>query len=93
MSRLSRRFDSGLPVLAMDAGAVPETMDSAGVLIREKRLDEIALMAHAIVSDPEVSARIVASQDAALERTDARDNSELLEGFINQAMGATRVSK
>ena len=86
-------FRFGVPVLAMDAGAVPETMDSAGVLIREKKLDEIALMAHAIVSDSTLSASIVASQDAALERADSRDNGELLRGFIDMAMGAARVAK
>ena len=52
-------FRFGVPVMAVDAGAVPETMGGAGVLIREKRIDDIAMMAHAILTDDALATSIV----------------------------------
>jgi glycosyltransferase involved in cell wall biosynthesis len=88
---LVEAFRFGVPVMALDAGAVPETMAGAGVLIREKRIDEIALMAHAIVTDEDLSDRIVAGQDRVLEAMDRRDDRALLLGFVNQAANAEAV--
>ena len=84
-------FRFGVPVMAADAGAVPETMDDAGILIREKRIDEIALMAHAIVSDEKLSRAIVSGQDRVLERMSARSDQELLMGFVHQALSPEKV--
>jgi len=78
--------------MAADAGAVPETMGGAGVLIREKRIDEIALMAHAIVTDEALAAKIVAAQDRVLQRMDERDDRAILMGFVNQALELEEVS-
>lgn len=88
---LVEAFRFGVPVMAADAGAVPETLDGAGVLIREKRIDEIAMMAHAIVTDEELSRRIVEAQDVALEKMERRDDREILLGFVNQALAAEVV--
>jgi glycosyltransferase involved in cell wall biosynthesis len=81
-------FRFGVPVMALDAGAVPETMAGAGVLIREKRIDEIAMMAHAIATDDVLAAKIVAGQDGVLAAMDARDDRTLLLDFVRQAMRA-----
>lgn len=83
---LIEAFRAGVPVMALDAGAVPETLGGAGVLIREKRIDEIATMAHAIVTDEGLQAKIVEGQDLVLERMDARDDRGLLLEFVNQAL-------
>jgi len=83
---LVEAFRFGVPVMALDAGAVPETLGGAGVLIREKRIDDIAMMAHAIVTDEVFQARIVESQDRVLEEMDERDDRGLLLGFVNQAL-------
>jgi glycosyltransferase involved in cell wall biosynthesis len=84
-------FRFGVPVMAADAGAVPETLGGAGILIREKRLDEIALMAHAIVTDEELSRKVVEAQDRVLARMDERDDRALLMGFVKQAAGLEAV--
>jgi glycosyltransferase involved in cell wall biosynthesis len=81
----------GVPVMALDAGAVPETLGGAGVLIREKRISEIAMMAHAIVTDEELAAKIVEGQDRVLERLEARDDRGLLLGFVQQALALEPV--
>lgn len=78
-------FRFGIPVMAADAGAVPDTLGGAGVLIRQKRIDEIALMAHAIVTDDELSRKIVEAQDLVVTRIDQRDDRGLLMGFVKQA--------
>lgn len=86
-------FRFGVPVMAMDAGAVPETLGGAGVLIREKRIDEIALVAHAIVTDPALAEKIVRGQDRVLERMDERDESALLTNFVKQALELETVER
>jgi glycosyltransferase involved in cell wall biosynthesis len=83
---LIEAFRAGVPVMALDAGAVPETLSGGGVLVREKRIDEIAMMAQAIVTDEDLRARIVEGQDRALARIDARDDRALLMGFVRQAL-------
>jgi glycosyltransferase involved in cell wall biosynthesis len=85
---LIEAFRFGVPVMAHDAGAVPETLGGAGILIREKRIEEIAAMAHAVVNDEELAAKIVEGQDRVLERLDARDERGLLLGFVQQALAA-----
>ena len=85
-------FRFGVPVMAADAGAVPETMGDAGILIREKRIDEIALMAHAIVSDEKLAETIVSGQDRVLERMSARSDQALLMEFVHQALSTEKVS-
>jgi glycosyltransferase involved in cell wall biosynthesis len=85
---LVEAFRFGVPVMAVDAGAVPETLGGAGVLIREKRIDEIALMAHAIVTDESLARKIVERQDRVLDELEARDDRALLMGFVHQALEA-----
>ncbi|MEM7392805.1 MAG: glycosyltransferase [Verrucomicrobiota bacterium] len=62
-----------LPVMAYDAGAVRETMDGAGILIREKRFDQIAEMMGKLARDPGFKANIVAGQRERIERIEALD--------------------
>jgi glycosyltransferase involved in cell wall biosynthesis len=88
---LIEAFRSGVPVMAHDAGAVPETLDGGGILIREKRIEEIAAMAHAVVNDEALAAKIVEGQDRVLDRLDARDERGLLLGFVQQALAAELV--
>jgi glycosyltransferase involved in cell wall biosynthesis len=83
---LVEAFRAGVPVMALDAGAVPETLSGAGVLVREKRIDEIAMMASAVIEDEDLRARIVEGQDRALARMEARDDRALLMGFVRQAL-------
>jgi glycosyltransferase involved in cell wall biosynthesis len=88
---LIEAFELGVPVMALDAGAVPETLGGAGVLIREKRIDEIAMMAHAIVTDEALRAKIVEGQDRVLERMDSVDHRALLLDFVQTAMNRVPV--
>lgn len=51
----------GLPVIAYDSGAVPQTLGSGGVLVREKRYLELAQLIARIARDETLRGKIVAS--------------------------------
>ncbi len=56
----------GVPIVAYAAGAVPETLGAAGMLVREKRFEEIAELMRIAVSEREVRERLVAAGHARL---------------------------
>ena len=62
-----------LPVLAYAAGAVPETLDGAGVLFREKRFDLIAETMGRVAEDATLRDAIIRGQDDRLARYEAQD--------------------
>ena len=51
----------GVPVVAFAAAAVPETLGGAGLLVHEKRFEEIAELMHLAVSDRELRERLAAA--------------------------------
>jgi glycosyltransferase involved in cell wall biosynthesis len=63
----------GLPVMAYDAGAVAETLGGAGVLLKDKRPDEIAGLLRRIALDRGMRAAILAGQARRLEEVRATD--------------------
>ena len=75
---LVEAMDAGVPVLAYDAGAVEETLDGGGVLLREKPPELVAELAHALVTDQALRAKTLETQRRALERAKARDFGALL---------------
>lgn len=62
-----------VPVLAYAAGAVPETLDGAGVLFTEKRFDLIAEMMGRLARDQPLRDGVLAGQRARLARYEHRD--------------------
>ncbi len=56
-----------VPVLAYRAGAVPDTLGDAGVQYSEARLDEVAEMAHRLVSDAALRQAVLAGQRKRLQ--------------------------
>jgi glycosyltransferase involved in cell wall biosynthesis len=63
----------GVPVMAFAAGAVPDTLDGAGVLFREKKFDAIAEMLGRLCSDSSLRESVIASQRARVDRYFAQD--------------------
>jgi len=51
----------GVPVVAYAAGAVPDTLGGAGLLVHEKRWEEVAELMRLAVADEAVRARLVAA--------------------------------
>ena len=86
---LIEAFRFGVPVMAFDAGAVPETLGGAGILVREKRFEEIAEMAHLLVRDMELRRRVIERQYRVLEGLDSRNEEELLIEYVEQVTDGT----
>ncbi len=66
-------FHKKIPVIAFDAGAVGETMNGGGMLVREKDFFRIAALTDCLVRDNGLRAAIVRGQRKALEKY-GRDN-------------------
>jgi glycosyltransferase involved in cell wall biosynthesis len=62
-----------VPVLAFEAAAVPETMDGAGVLFREKRHDIVAEMMGKLAGDTALRSAVLRGQRERLNRYRTRN--------------------
>jgi L-malate glycosyltransferase len=86
-------FHKGIPVIAYAATAVPATMDGGGVLYENKDPWHVARIVDAVVGDRRLQERIVAAQDAALDRLRARDFAGTLLGFVQRVSRAPRAAR
>jgi glycosyltransferase involved in cell wall biosynthesis len=68
----------GVPVVAYDAGAVAETLQGGGILLRDKRPELVAELLHELLGNPGLRAAVLASQRRALERMQAGGLGERL---------------
>lgn len=87
---LIESFYMGVPVIAYAATAVPSTMDGAGVLFTDKDPLHVAGLINAVVDDHDLAARIIAGQDAALERLRAKDFAGTLLRHMDSVLAAPR---
>ncbi len=72
----------GLPVLAYAAAAVPETLDGAGVLVRDKRWEPIAEMMGRLAARGPLRDAVLLGQRRRLERYAAQDPEALLKAAL-----------
>lgn len=63
---LIEAIHAGVPVMAFDSTAVPETLGDTGVLIKEKRFPEIAELARYVLENTALRDRIVEEQKTRL---------------------------
>jgi glycosyltransferase involved in cell wall biosynthesis len=71
-----------VPVVAYDAGAVAETMDGAGILVKRKEFDWIAEAMGKVAADGEVREAVLKGQDNRVARYRAMD----LEGELRRQL-------
>ncbi len=71
-----------VPVVAYAAGAVPETLDGAGVLVREKQFDLIAETLGRVTEDEPLRTAILKGQRARLARYETQDLAADLRRFL-----------
>ena len=64
---LIEAIHAGIPVMAFESSAVPETLGDTGVLIKEKRFPEIAELARYILENKPLRDRIVEEQKTRLQ--------------------------
>jgi L-malate glycosyltransferase len=79
-------FYKRVPVLAYASTAVPATMDGGGVLYDTTDPFEIARLMDAVLDDARIEQAIVASQDEALARLQARDFAGTLLAVVADVM-------
>jgi glycosyltransferase involved in cell wall biosynthesis len=87
---LVEAFYKRVPVLALARTAVPATMDGAGVLYEHPDPGEVAMLLDIVVSDVELQERILATEDAALDRLRGRDFGGTLLRFVEQVAATPR---
>lgn len=85
---LLESFHLGIPVIAYDAGAVEETMNGGGVLLRDKSFSRTAALIDKVVRDGEFRKKIVSGQKKALEKYRTENVSRILMDHINRVIGA-----
>ena len=85
---LIEAFYKQVPVLAFASTAVPATLDGGGVLYDTKDPHHVARLMEAVLDAPAVEAAVLASQEGALERLQARDFGGTLLGFVDQVSSA-----
>ena len=72
-----------LPVVAFAAGAVPETLDGAGVLVREKHYDLIAEVLGRVAEDEPLRKAILEGQRQRLARYESMDVATDLKRYLS----------
>ena len=87
---LVEAFFKRVPVLAYAAAAVPATMDGAGILFDTVDPLDVACLMEAVLSDEELEARILQTQDAALQRHLSHDFRSTLLGYVDGILSAPR---
>jgi glycosyltransferase involved in cell wall biosynthesis len=78
----------GVPVVALDAAAVRETLDGGGALVHSSDPALVAEVLRHVVTEGPVRRAVLAAQERALSRRRATDFGALLDGQIARVEGA-----
>jgi glycosyltransferase involved in cell wall biosynthesis len=81
---LLEAFYNRIPVLGYAAGAVEETMNGGGVVLREKDFPKIAALIDRILGDDALRTRIVDGQLRALDKFSRANVSRVLLGYVER---------
>ena len=87
---LVEAFYKRIPVLALARTAVPATMDGAGVLYGDPDPAGVATLIDAVAGDEALQERILAGQDAALDRLRRQDFGGTLLRHVDRVLAAPR---
>ncbi len=79
-------FIQDVPVVAFNAGAVAETMNGGGVLLKSKDLLSIAALIDSVIKDDKLRDRILESQRKALDKYRRDKIAPLLLNYIDQVI-------
>jgi glycosyltransferase involved in cell wall biosynthesis len=78
-----------LPIIAYDSTAVPDTLDGAGILIRDKRAERVAELLDIVTRDQNLRENIIRGQRERLVKLQAEGR----EPFLLQMIGRLREAK
>ncbi len=79
---LLEAFYNKVPVIAYDMGAVKETMNGGGIIIKEKRFDKVAALIETIRNNEELKDSVLKSQEQALEKYSYENVKNILLNHI-----------
>ncbi|MBM4147780.1 MAG: glycosyltransferase [Lentisphaerae bacterium] len=79
---LLEAMKAGVPVLAFEAGAVPETMDGAGVIFRKKDFAAVAEMMGLLAGETPLRRSVLRGQCERVARFTARDAESELRNLL-----------
>ena len=85
---LIEAFYKRVPVVALAATAVPDTMDGGGVLYTSTDPRRVAAVMDGVLSSPRLQDQILLKQDAALERLVGQNFSGMTVDFVRQVLAA-----
>ncbi len=85
---LIEAFIQGIPVIAYDAGAVAETLNGGGILLREKNFLHVAALIDQVIKDQALRQQIIDHQKQASLRYRPEKVAPLLLNFIEQVVSA-----
>ncbi|RHX87603.1 glycosyltransferase family 4 protein [Leptospira stimsonii] len=71
-----------IPILAYAGGAVPETLNGAGILFKEKKFPDLAVLLHKILTDVDFKNQILNRQNLRLEEFKNLESKSVLRKAI-----------
>ncbi|MCP4149550.1 MAG: glycosyltransferase family 4 protein [bacterium] len=77
-------FYLNIPVIAFNAGAVKETMNSGGLLVNTKDFTSIAALMDYVLTDPALKDKVLASQQKALKKYYQNKTGKILLEFLKK---------
>lgn len=83
---LVESFLQDIPVIAYDAGAVAETMNGGGILLRQKDYLGIAALVDKVIRDSGFRGKIIAGQRKALDKYRQEKVAPLLLSYLERIM-------
>jgi glycosyltransferase involved in cell wall biosynthesis len=86
---LQEAMHFGLPVVAYDAGAIRETLHGGGILLRDKRPEQVGELVHSVLTDPALKQAVLATQAEAIARIRGTDFGALLHDRLSPVLGET----
>ncbi|MBQ8189510.1 MAG: glycosyltransferase [Lachnospiraceae bacterium] len=81
----------GVPVVSYRSSAVPETMDGAGIVVKEKNYAYIAALCNEILTDNELYQKIVQSETARINRLENTDTENIFFKIIDNICSGKRT--
>lgn len=76
----------GIPIIAYNSTAIPYTLNGSGVLVNEKRYEELAELAHILVKDEKVRNKIIEKQKQRLEHFKKSRIEAILKRYIEKVI-------
>lgn len=83
---LVEAMNAGVPVIARNAGGMPEAMGGAGILYDDLKAEEMAVLFHKVIRDPPLRSMVLESQSKRMSSLRAR----VVKDEFMQLMGLAR---